>query len=138
MENKKDNCILIVDDNEINRRILQQMMIQLSYECECAIDGHDAVKKAQENEFCLIIMDIAMPGMDGLEATRIIRNRSPINRNTPIIALTASGSDDIEAEAFRSGMDAYYQKPIFFDDLKKVTQKFIPEKNAVLSESSIT
>lgn len=105
--------ILIVDDNEINRKILGFNLSKEGFECIFAVDGRDALEKHARHSTNLILMDIVMPDMDGLEATREIRRLERDNKvpRVPIIALTGNALESQRQIALDSGMDDYLAKP---------------------------
>ncbi len=102
--------ILIVDDNEDNRQILTDLLTAADYEVIEAMTGPEAVKLAAQHRPALILMDIQLPGIDGLEATRRIK-ANPALAGILIIAVTsyALAGDDVKAAA--AGCDAYVTKP---------------------------
>jgi len=111
--------ILVVEDIEINREIVAMMLSQIDgLTVELACDGKEAVDKFRDNPglYSLILMDVQMPVMDGLEATRTIRRLDCQNaRNVPVIALTAT-TDEAEIElCLKAGMDDYLEKPMPYD-----------------------
>jgi CheY-like chemotaxis protein len=106
--------VLVADDNETNRRLLSAVLEPVGALVALAFDGVEAVKAAAGSPFDLILMDIQMPNMDGLEATRLIREDEARRsaKRTPIFAVTASafqyGDEDYEA----AGVDRVISKPI--------------------------
>jgi CheY-like chemotaxis protein/anti-sigma regulatory factor (Ser/Thr protein kinase) len=100
--------IMVVDDNEMNRVVAQIILESYGAHITVAIDGVDALEKANEH-FDIILMDIQMPQMDGLEATRLIRKK--IGNSIPIIALTAMTLKGDEEKMRRAGMQGYLYKP---------------------------
>ena len=103
--------ILLVEDNEMNRDMLSRRLERKGYEVIFAIDGEEAVVRAQADGPDLVLMDIGLPGIDGCEATRRIRN-GPAGAGLPIIALTAHAMSDDEARARAAGCDDFDTKPI--------------------------
>ena len=103
--------ILAVDDMEMNLKLLHTWLDHSPVELITTISGQDAVNQCQTQEFDLILMDVQMPGMDGIQATREIR-KSPINMGTPIIAVTAHAFKEEQERLLASGMDDYLPKPI--------------------------
>lgn len=101
-------CILIVDDNRINQVVTKRILEQKSFVCEISENGTDAVEKVREGGFDLILMDVNMPGISGLEATNLIRE---FNKEIPVIALTAVEIEEIRSEIFESGMNDIIVKP---------------------------
>jgi signal transduction histidine kinase/CheY-like chemotaxis protein len=106
--------MLVVDDNAINRTVLQAMLGHLGVACDVARDGHEAVAMWETRCWDAILMDIHMPGMDGLEAGRVIRAREAAEgRNrTPILAVTASVLSHETERYLTAGMDGFVAKPI--------------------------
>ncbi|MDX2248483.1 MAG: response regulator [Bacteroidia bacterium] len=124
---------LLVDDNKVNRMVGGKTLKRWNMEVDFAEDGKEAVAKAHEESFDIILMDIQMPEMDGYEAARIIRSSSTQNHNTPIIALTANVVGSVVTESQNAGMDAVLTKP--FDPLtlyetlhRLITEERSPEK----------
>lgn len=122
--------ILIVDDYPLNRRIVKGMLNRLGVEVDEAEDGSDALKMSEENNYSAIFMDVHMPGMGGLEATRKIREREEKSgKTTPIVAITASVLDrDIE-ECRNAGMDGFMAKPFTYNQIYENFKKFVVEGN---------
>jgi CheY-like chemotaxis protein len=107
-----DPHILIVDDNATNRVVAQALCEMFGCTSECAEDGREAVEAVQNRRFDLILMDIKMPRMDGVQATRAIRALAGPEKDTPIVALTANADPD-DAKAYLAlGMAAVVEKPI--------------------------
>jgi two-component system, cell cycle response regulator DivK len=103
--------VLLVEDNEDNRTIYSTMLRHLGYQVIEAVDGVEAVALARSEHPDIILMDISIPGIDGWEATRILRE-DPSTRATPIIALTAHALADDRERAAEVGFSSYLAKPI--------------------------
>ncbi len=108
--------VLAVDDMEMNLKLLHTWLDQSPVNLVTTISGQDAVNQCQTQEFDLILMDVQMPGMDGLQATREIR-KSPLNMGTPIVAVTAHAFKEEQERLLASGMDDYLPKPIEVEQL---------------------
>ncbi|MEP0176684.1 MAG: 7TM diverse intracellular signaling domain-containing protein [Paraglaciecola sp.] len=108
--------VLAVDDMEINLRLLTTWLKNTNLQLTLAFSGNDAVEQCKETEFDLILMDVQMPNMDGLEATKLIR-QTKLNLGTPIIAVTAHAFKEEQDKLLASGMDDYLPKPINLSDL---------------------
>jgi CheY-like chemotaxis protein len=106
--------ILVVDDNSLNRKVARATLKHLGYEADEATSGREALTALETKDFDLIFMDVQMPEMDGLEATRKIRERRA-DRNLAIVALTADGDRDA---CLASGMNEHMNKPISIKTLK--------------------
>jgi CheY-like chemotaxis protein len=113
--------ILIAEDTDSNYLLLS-IILRKDYELCRAITGKEAVNLYAEAKPDLILMDIKMPEMDGLEATRIIR-RSDVD--IPIVALTANAYDSDREKALNAGCNAYMAKPISADRLRELLQAFL-------------
>ncbi len=104
--------LLVVDDTPVNRELVRLMLTPLGLDIEEAGGGAEAVRLALARPFDLILMDVRMPGVDGLEATRVIRATSVLNARTPILALTADVQTENYAACREAGMDDVVAKPI--------------------------
>ncbi|HZE84310.1 MAG TPA: two-component regulator propeller domain-containing protein [Puia sp.] len=114
--------ILVVEDNEINQKLITHILQKLGYEPEAVQDGMQAVQAVIQKKYDLILMDVQMPEMDGLEATQAIRlRRQP---QPVIIALTANAMQGDREQCLESGMDDYLSKPVQLDDLVKSIEKW--------------
>jgi CheY-like chemotaxis protein len=113
------NTILLVEDNENNRDMLSRRLRKKGFEVAVAIDGIEAVEKAAQLLPDIILMDISLPGIDGLEATRRICTEET-TRDIPIIALTAHAQKTDKHKALNAGCADYDTKPI---DLKRLLVK---------------
>ncbi|MEN1758900.1 PAS domain-containing hybrid sensor histidine kinase/response regulator [Anoxynatronum sibiricum] len=108
--------ILVVEDQETNRKMLELMLKKRGYSFEMANDGNEAVAMFREADYSLILMDVQMPGMNGLEATRQIRSLR--NKKSPkIVAVTAHVTEEDRRQCMDAGMDAFLEKPIDFHQL---------------------
>ncbi|MCB1475215.1 MAG: response regulator [Rhodobiaceae bacterium] len=103
--------VLIADDNAINRRLIGEILRRLGYQVALAEDGREALQMAASVRFDAIVMDIEMPGMDGIEATRALRAR-PRDAAVPVIALTAHGAENLRLDANTGLFDDIVAKPI--------------------------
>jgi len=103
--------ILLVEDNLINQKVAAQMLGRLGYAADIAGDGQAALAAVQQNEYDLIFMDIHMPGMDGLEATRAVRSLGGAIRQPAIVAMTAAASTEDRIACETAGMDGFVSKP---------------------------
>lgn len=108
--------ILLVEDNEMNRDMLQRRLARRGYHVIAAFDGEEAVRLTLENHPDLILMDLSLPVIDGLEATRMIRADASI-ASIPVIALTAHALASDRENALGAGCDDYDTKPVDFDRL---------------------
>ena len=120
--------ILVVEDNEINVEVLRAMLRQLGFECDVAPNGKEALRMAMETPYDIVLMDVNMPVMDGLTATRELRNMLPGNdeqKALPIIALTAAPLPDNIAEIINAGMNDHIAKPFSMATLRNKLAKWL-------------
>jgi signal transduction histidine kinase/ActR/RegA family two-component response regulator len=119
--------VLAVDDAKTNLLVVKRLLQRLQVEADLAEDGFRAVEMARRKSYDLILMDCQMPGMDGYEATRVIRcavDAAPHGPHPIIIALTAHALDEHRKECLDKGMDDHLAKPIRFQDLKDCLQQY--------------
>jgi signal transduction histidine kinase/CheY-like chemotaxis protein/ligand-binding sensor domain-containing protein/HPt (histidine-containing phosphotransfer) domain-containing protein len=115
--------VLVVDDNEVNRRLASKLLKGRVRSLVFACNGREAVELEEKEEFDLLLMDVQMPEMNGLEATTIIRQRERANGgHVPIIAMTARAMKGDREECLAAGMDAYVSKPIRIEELLQEIQ----------------
>jgi two-component system sensor histidine kinase BarA len=133
--------ILCVDDNLANLKLIDALLSELNVSVETADSGEKAIELCKVNEFDLIFMDIQMPGMDGLEASKQIRLIERKNKKLPIIALTAHAMKGEKERLLNQGMDDYLTKPInqtqLQENIAKWTHKqiIVREQNRQKSKS---
>lgn len=130
--------ILIVEDDEVNQLVLSNMLIEKGYTADIACNGLEALKAQTEKQYDLILMDIQMPEMDGVEATKRIRQRETDEgiKHTPIIALTAYALHGDREKFLALGMDDYIPKPITMSDLYATFDRVMSQKDKT-NESEI-
>ncbi|HYH84370.1 MAG TPA: response regulator [Pyrinomonadaceae bacterium] len=118
MEEKSDSrpTVLVVEDFEDNRFMMRRLLEMSGYRVVEAVNGKQAVEKAQTELPDIILMDLSLPQLDGLAATRQIRERNGLSK-VPIVAVSAHDSADFHAEALAAGCNEYVTKPIDFDQL---------------------
>ena len=118
--------ILLVEDNITNQEIIQGVLENSGIDIDIAFNGQEAVDMSKDNEYDLILMDLQMPVMGGIEATKIIRK---INTSIPIVALTANAMKDDVKRTKEAGMDEHLNKPIDINKLYETLLKFISKKS---------
>ena len=107
--------ILLVEDNEMNRKIVISMLKSRDMTCDVALNGSEALKAVSEKDYDIVFMDCQMPVMDGYESTSKIRLLEGDKKHTTIIAMTANAMEGDSEKCIEAGMDDYISKPINFD-----------------------
>lgn len=111
------STVLLVEDTEDNRFMMRRLLEMTGYRVIEATNGEDAVKLAKTELPNLILMDLSLPVIDGLAATRLIR-QVPKLQAIPIVAVSAHDTSDFQSEAIQAGCDSYVTKPIDFNELE--------------------
>jgi len=122
----RDFLVLVVDDNQLNLEIISEMLKDMELKVYQAQSGSEAIELVEKNNFDLVLMDIQMPKMDGLEATRTIRKNERLN-SLPIIAMTAHAMEHDTDKSIEAGMQIHLTKPIDPMMLKKTLIKILTE-----------
>lgn len=118
---------LLVDDNRVNSMVSRHVLEKLGFEVHLAGNGAEAIERWESGRYDVVLMDIRMPVLDGLEATREIRRREAVRDwRTPIVALTAGALLGERDECFEAGMDDYLSKPFTIDGLREVLARWLP------------
>ena len=129
-EPERSAHVLVVDDNATNRMVAQALCEMFDCTCESAVDGEEALEAARAGRFDLILMDIKMPRMDGVAATRAIRALGGPAGMVPIIALTANADPDDAAGYLAAGMNGVVEKPMKPEHLLAALQHALGELDA--------
>lgn len=111
--------ILLVEDNLLNQKFAIAILKRYKHQIDIAVNGKEGVDRFMENKYDLILMDIQMPVMDGIEATKIIRKHEKEKKLKPtrIVAVTAYAMEGDEERFYKAGIDAYLRKPYRADQL---------------------
>jgi|KBSMisStaDraftv2_1062788.scaffolds.fasta_scaffold04258_4 PAS domain S-box-containing protein len=118
--------ILVAEDNVVNQKVVLRMLAHLGYIADVAANGHEVLDALERQDYDVVLMDIQMPDMDGLEATRRIIERHPRDRRPRIIAMTANALRGDRERFLAAGMDSYLSKPIDISGLS-VALQHVPE-----------
>jgi PAS domain S-box-containing protein len=126
--------ILLAEDNPTNQMFAQEILARQGWDCDVAVNGLEAIKAVEQNDYDLVLMDCQMPEMDGFSATEEIRAREKSGLkvgHTPIIALTANAIKGDRQRCLQSGMDEYLSKPFHPQSLTDMIQRFVSPENAI-------
>jgi two-component system cell cycle response regulator DivK len=123
-ENEKRKRILVVEDNQINLALLKQLLEVHGYEVLETSGGWEAIDIARDQQPDLILMDIRLPDICGLEVTRLLKQDDQ-TKTIPIIAVTALATPEYEKKGLESGCDAYIAKPIALGNLLRTTESLL-------------
>ena len=115
--------ILLAEDNLVNQKLALRLLQQLGYRADLAANGIEAIEGVARQPYDLLLMDVQMPEMDGLEASRQITARWPAGRRPRIVAMTANAMQGDREACLAAGMDDYVTKPIRVDPLVDALQK---------------
>jgi two-component system, sensor histidine kinase and response regulator len=130
--------VLLVEDNSLNQLLVTRLLQKRSHAVVTAGTGEEALQRLDSERFDLVLMDVQMPGMDGLETAAAIRVRErQTGRRVPIVASTAHALESDEELCHRAGMDAYLAKPIEPSKLPAVIRELVPTDPDDLGESSV-
>jgi CheY-like chemotaxis protein len=119
--------ILVVEDNLMNQRLASLIVKKFGYSVDIANNGLEAIQSVQEHIYDIVLMDVQMPEMDGLTATKWIRQN--LKYQPHIVALTASSSLSDRTTCFSAGMNDYIMKPIDFQEIKRVIFQVVSHLN---------
>ena len=137
-----DARILVVDDNAINITVVEGLLSPLKIGIDSALSGQEAIDKVTANDYDIVFMDHMMPGLDGVDTTKIIRELLPDKQDLIIIALSANVMEEAREQFAAAGMNDFAAKPIEIRELTSKLKKWLPEekiiKGAVITESTET
>ena len=125
-ENGASPMVMVVEDFEDNRFMMRRLLEMSGYRVLEAINGEEAVELAQRERPQLILMDLSLPQLDGLAATRRIREHAEL-QDVPIVAVSAHDTADFHADALAAGCNDYVTKPIDFDQLEALLARLLPK-----------
>ena len=116
--------VLLVEDTEDNRQMMHRLLEMSGFNVVEATNGKEAVEVAFQVHPQIILMDLSLPIIDGLAATRQIRNQPDLNK-VPIVAVSAHDTADFHSEALNAGCDAYVTKPINYTELEDLVHRLL-------------
>ncbi|MFN2455336.1 MAG: response regulator [Pyrinomonadaceae bacterium] len=127
MGDSSNQKVMVVEDFEDNRFMMRRLLEMSGYSVVEAMNGEEAVEIARREQPNLILMDLSLPLLDGLAATRRIREHVEL-RSVPIVAVSAHDTADFHADALAAGCNDYVTKPIDFDQLEELLGRLLPKK----------
>jgi CheY-like chemotaxis protein len=125
--------ILFVEDDPMNRRVVRDMLSVVGADMAEAPDAETGLRMVEENDYSVVLMDIRMPGMDGLTAIRRLRGRGDAKNAVPVVVVTADTAADLKERCIASGADDVIQKPVAMGALIEVLGRMLTKnENALL------
>ncbi len=115
--------ILLAEDNLVNQKVIGQFLHRLGYRADVVANGHEVLDALERTPYDVVLMDVHMPDMDGLEATRVIRKQLPSEARPRIVAITANATEADQQQCLDAGMDDYISKPVRIEDLVTALQR---------------
>lgn len=119
--------ILVVEDNSVNRKLVRDILTRAGYQVLEAVNADEGIALAKQEHPDLIVMDMQLPGMDGLTATGILK-AEPGTSGIPVVALTAHAMAGDEQHFLRGGCDAYLPKPVRYRELLALLDRLLAEE----------
>ena len=113
--------VLVVEDNPLNMELVIEILLGRGFTVHEAYDGEEAIKKAESDDYDLILMDIELPGLDGVEVTKILKTR---NEKIPVVALTSYAMKGDRDRFMNAGFDEYLSKPLDISDFLNRLEKY--------------
>jgi PAS domain S-box-containing protein len=127
----QDMKVLVAEDNPVNQKLATRLLDKIGLSAQTAVNGVEVLKALEQGRYDLILMDVQMPEMDGVEATKRIREREErTGEHVPIVALTAHSLVGDRERFLEAGMDDYLSKPISAAELYQMVRKYIPRRAA--------
>ncbi|MCA9560455.1 MAG: response regulator, partial [Myxococcales bacterium] len=116
--------VLIIEDDRFNRRLYHDLLEAEGYEVDLAASAPEGIDRARQQRPDLVVMDIGLPGMDGLEATRILKTNGGTSR-VPVLVISAHALAHHESQARRVGADEFLRKPLRFPEFQQIVRRML-------------
>jgi CheY-like chemotaxis protein len=130
VDSESGATLLVVDDNSDNVEILRAFLSSRGFDVQTATDGRSALARVEELKPDLVLLDVMMPGMDGWEVCRVIKQH-PTLGETKVVMVTAKGGFEDKFEGLRSGADDYVVKPVDFPELLEKVQRNLAARGPI-------
>jgi CheY-like chemotaxis protein len=124
---RKDLKILVAEDNLVNQKVARSILNNIGFQAEVVTNGQEVLELLNQQAFDLIFMDMQMPEMDGLQATRVVR-KLPLAHQPIIIAMTANAMSEARDICLDAGMDDYIAKPVKINEIRSILGKWFPQE----------
>jgi CheY-like chemotaxis protein len=129
--------VLFVEDDPLNRRVVRDMLRVVGADMEEAADAEIGLQMLEEHKYDIVLMDLRMPGMDGLAAIKLLRDGSGQNREVPVIVVTADTAPDLRDRCFAAGADEMIVKPVamaaLLDTIGRLSSRHADDDDFILS-----
>lgn len=116
--------IIVAEDSSVIQNLTKKILSQLNYEIVAVKNGQQVIDLIQKDTFDLILMDIHMPVMDGMECSRTIRKMTGDQKNIPIVAITGNANNYSQDQFIEAGINEFLPKPLNYDNLVELVKKF--------------
>lgn len=116
--------IIVAEDSSVIQNLTKKILSQLSYEIVAVKNGQQVIDLLEKDTYDLILMDIHMPVMDGMDCARAIRKMSGEHKNIPIVAITGNANNYSQDEFVQAGINEFLPKPLNYDNLVELVKKF--------------
>jgi CheY-like chemotaxis protein len=130
--------VLAAEDNVVNQRVVLMLLKKLGVNADLAADGAQAIAAVMENRYDLVLMDVEMPGVDGLAATREIRSRVPVDRQPVIFGLSAHATTGYRDLCLGAGMNGYLTKPLELEKLRDLIAELAAQSSGKVTSNVYT
>ena len=118
--------VLVVEDDQVNQLVIKMILQNSGHNVQCCDNGREALDLWRNGSFEMILMDVLMPVMNGLDAMQLIRAEEAVTgRHTPVLALTAVATDGFEEKMLEAGFDGYLAKPFLKEELMEMMHKHL-------------
>jgi CheY-like chemotaxis protein len=128
----KQQRILLVEDNPLSQKVNNLLLNEMGFSVDIAADGQTALSKLAKQSYDLVLMDINLPDMNGLEVTAIYRQQEKSKQHTPIIGLTSQTQEHNRQMSLAAGMDDYMPKPLLAEHLQQLFKNWLPQKTEMV------